>query len=84
MILLTVEEYLKSKNKKISKNNKGYNYLIKLMITIVLTIGCLIILKVKPELKTNFYKYVFSDQISFVQINGLYEKYIKEVLPFKN
>lgn len=84
MILLTVEEYLKSKNKKSNKNNKGYNYLIKLMITIVLTIGCLIILKVKPELKTNFYKYVFSDQISFVQINGLYEKYLKDILPFNN
>ena len=84
MILLTVEEYLKNKNKKSNKNNKGYNYLIKLMITIVLTIGCLIILKVKPELKTNFYKYVFSDQISFVQINGLYEKYLKDVLPFNN
>ena len=82
MILLTVEEYLKKK--KGSKSSKSYSYLIKLMITVLLTISCLISLKIKPELKTNFYKYVFNDQISFVQINNLYEKYLKDVLPFQD
>lgn len=77
---MTLEEYMK--NKKGRKNNKSYNYLIKVMITILLTISCLLFLKIKPEMKTSFYKYVFSDQISFVQINHLYEKYLKDVLPF--
>ena len=84
VILLTVEEYLKNKNKKSSTTSKNYSWLSKLMITILLTISSLIILKVKPEYKTNFYKYVFSDQISFVQINELYEKYLKDVLPLND
>lgn len=82
---MTVEEYLKKKNKNSSQvNSKGYHYLMKLMITILLTISCLLFLKIKPEMKTNFYKYVFNDQISFVQINEWYEKYLKDVLPFQD
>lgn len=70
--------------KKSNKNSKGYTFIIKLMVTILLTITSLLVLKIKPEYKTSFYKYVFDDHISFVQINELYKKYFKDVLPFEN
>lgn len=79
---MTYEEYLK--RKKSNKCSKGYIFILKLMFTILLTITSLIILKIKPEYKTSFYKYVFDDHISFVQINELYKKYFKDVIPFEN
>lgn len=80
---MTVEKYLKKKKNKYQVSS-SYKFLIKFMITIVITITCLIILKIKPDLKTTFYKYVFDDKISFVQIKNTYEKYLKDVIPFKN
>lgn len=79
---MTIEDYLKKK-KNNSDVKKNYNYLFKIMITILITIICLITLKADPNLKAPFYKYVFSDHISFVQINELYKKYLKNVLPFE-
>ena len=80
---MSVEEYLKHK-KKVVRTSNSYKFLIKFMITILLTITCLITLKIKPDLKNNFYSYVFDDRISFVQIKNTYEKYLKDVIPFKN
>ena len=80
---MTLENYLKSK-KKVVKISNSYKFLIKFMITILLTVICLITLKMKPDLKPTFYKYVFDDNISFVQIKNTYEKYLKDVIPFKN
>jgi len=80
---MSVEEYLKSKKKVVQVSN-SYKFLIKFMITILLTITSLITLKIKPDLKPTFYKYVFDDRISFVQIKSTYEKYLKDVIPFKN
>ena len=54
------------------------------MITILITITTLLVLKIKPDLKSSFYEYVFHKQISFVQINEFYEKYLKDVLPFQD
>ena len=80
---MTYEEYLKKK-KNNKTSSKGYSFFIKLMVTILLTIVSLIVLKLKPEYKANFYKYVFDDCISFVQINEIYKKYFKDVIPFEN
>lgn len=80
---MSVEEYLKSKKKVVQVSN-SYKFLIKFMITILLTITSLITLKIKPDLKPTFYKYVFDDRISFIQIKSVYEKYLKDVIPFKN
>lgn len=80
---MSVEEYLKSKKKVVQVSN-SYKFLIKFMITILLTITSLITLKIKPDLKPTFYKYVFDDRISFIQIKSTYEKYLKDVIPFKN
>ena len=78
---MTLEEYKKKKNKN---DGKGFIYLTKLMITILITIITLLILKIKPDLKSSFYEHVFHDQISFVQVNEFYEKYLKDVLPFQD
>lgn len=78
---VTLEEYKKKKNKN---DGKGFIYLTKLMITILITITTLLILKIKPDLKSSFYEHVFHDQISFVQVNEFYEKYLKDVLPFQD
>lgn len=55
----------------------------KFLITIVLTLIILIILKTNVSFKTKFYKYIFEDSISFVQINDMYEKYFGSPIPFK-
>lgn len=55
---------------------------IKFMISIVLTLVCLIVLKSNNELKTNFYKYVYQDNISFADINSFYKSKFGFQLPF--
>ena len=51
---MTVEEYLKRKKKVVQVSN-SYKFLIKFMVTILLTIASLITLKIKPDLKPTFY-----------------------------
>ena len=55
---------------------------IKFMLSIVLTLVCLIVLKSNNELKTNFYKYVYQDNISFADINSFYKSKFGFQLPF--
>lgn len=55
---------------------------IKFMISIVLTLICLILLKNNNELKIIFYKHVYQDNISFADINSFYKSKFGYQLPF--
>ena len=58
---MTLEEYKKKKNKN---DGKGFIYLTKLMITILITITTLLILKIKPDLKSSFQEKLTYSSIS--------------------
>lgn len=57
---------------------------IKFLVLFVITIITLIVLKSNPQFKTNFYKYVYEDNISFAQINNWYQSKFGSPLPFSN
>lgn len=72
------------RSKKVVKNHQSSNnikILNKIAFTIILTLITLIGLKTNNEFKTKFYKYVLEDNISFVSINNIYQKYLSDVLP---
>lgn len=56
----------------------------KILFCVILVLIILICIKSSSEFKTNFYKYVFETNISFAQINKIYEKYAGSSLPFKD
>jgi len=72
-----------NRSKKVVKNSSSNNIktLNKIAFTIILTLITLIGLKTNTEFKTKFYKYVLEDNISFVSINNIYQKYLSDVLP---
>ena len=57
---------------------------IKFLILVVLTVSTIVVLKLKPEFKINFYKYVYEDSISFAKINNWYKSKFGSSLPFSN
>ena len=65
------------KNKKIKRQLNINKYLF----LIVLTLITLILLKGNPNLKEQFYKYIFDSNISFASINNLYQKYFGSPIP---
>ena len=56
----------------------------KFLILVVLTVSTIVVLKLKPEFKINFYKYVYEDSISFAKINNWYKSKFGSSLPFSN
>lgn len=71
-------------SKKVVKTNQSSNnikILNKIAFTMILTLITLIGLKTNNEFKAKFYKYVLEDNISFVSINNIYQKYLSDVLP---
>ncbi len=65
-------------------NNNATIFFTKLLISIVLTLVILILIKSSNLFKTNFYKEVYSTNISFAPISNLYNKYIGELDIFNN
>ena len=65
-------------------NNNATIFFTKLLISIVLTLIILILIKSSNIFKTNFYKDVYSTNISFAPISNLYNKYIGELDIFNN
>ena len=55
---------------------KGTNILVKFLITIVITLVVLILIKASSKFKTDFYKKVYEDNLSFTYFENLYNKYI--------
>lgn len=58
------------------KNNVGTIFFIKLLLSIVITLVILILIKSNSNFKNNFYKQVYSNNISFTKLKGIYNKYI--------
>lgn len=58
------------------KNNIGTIFFIKLLISIVITLVVLILIKSSSDFKNNFYKHIYSDNISFTKLKEVYNKYI--------
>ena len=58
------------------KNNIGTIFFIKLLISIVITLVILILIKSSSDFKNNFYKQVYSNNISFTKLKEVYNKYI--------
>lgn len=58
------------------KNNVGTIFFIKLLISIVITLIILIIIKSSSDFKNDFYKHVYSNNISFTKLKEVYNKYI--------
>ena len=53
----------------------------KLLITIIITLLCLIFIKKDPKFKLNFYKKIYEDSFDFGYVNNLYGKYLGNVFP---
>ena len=66
------------------KYSKLFSCINRFLFTILITLIVLIVLKANSNFKTTFYKYVYEDNISFADINNLYEKYLGNQIPFKN
>lgn len=86
-----MEVIKKTKNKKynkiISKNNtntKIFSLLTKTMITVIITLICLIGCKKSTNFKSKFYEKIYEENFSFAKINNLYQKYFGSLLPFEN
>lgn len=56
----------------------------KFLICTILTLVCLILVKSNNSFKTNLYKYLYTDNISFAKINEVYKKYLGSSIPFLN
>ena len=55
----------------------------KLLITIIITLLCLIFIKKDVKFKTIFYKKIYEDSFNFGYVNMIYQKYLGNILPFK-
>jgi len=66
------------------KNNIGTIFFIKLLISIVITLVILILIKSSSNFKNNFYKHIYSNNISFTKLKGVYNKYIGDFNIFDN
>jgi len=58
------------------KNNIGTIFFIKLLISVVITLVVLILIKSSSSFKNEFYKHVYSNNISFTKLKKIYNKYI--------
>ena len=58
------------------RNGVGTIYFIKLLMTIIIMLIVLILIKASSSFKNEFYKKVYSSNISFTYIKELYDKYI--------
>ena len=53
----------------------------KLLITIIITLICLILIKKDSKFKVLFYKKIYEDSFNFGYVNKLYQQYFGKVLP---
>ena len=80
---------LKNKHRSKKNNKKSIEFkfnvvIVKLILTIVLTIITLLVLRSNTNLKTIFYKNVYDNHISFALINDLYQRHFGSPLPFRD
>lgn len=85
------ELYKKKLKKENNREENGgflrkflFTVLIKSLIVVVVFLGSLIYIRQSDENKNNFKKFVYSNSLSFAKIYNLYNKYLGDVIPFKN
>lgn len=61
-----------------------FSVFIKTLIVVVIFLGSLIYIKQSNENKETFKKIVYNNSLSFAKIYNLYNKYLGDVIPFKN
>lgn len=90
MIMITPDSFSKvNKSKKEEKGNSYLNKLffttlIKILIVIVLFLASLIYIKQSDKNKQKYQKLVYNNSLSFAKIYDVYERYLGDVIPFKN
>ncbi len=62
----------------------GFTMFVKALLVIILFLGALIYVKQSDDNKENFKKIVYKNTISFARIYDVYNKYLGDVIPFKN
>lgn len=77
-----IKRSIKKRRSTCKKEKKIYSKSInKFLITIVLTLICLIVLKANTKLQSKFYHYIYEDTMKFTYFKGMYEKYFGSILP---
>lgn len=79
-----IRNSIKYKKREQKKENNYIFYINKFLIVVLITIITLILLKSSTSFKSNFYKYVYEENISFASINSLYKKYFGSPIPFSD
>lgn len=79
---MTIEEARRIINKKNKKEFKIPKFINKMLLIIVLFLATIVCLKSNQELRQNFYKVIYNDNINFASINKLYQKYFGSSIPF--
>lgn len=80
----------KLKKENNTEENEGFlrkflfTVFIKALIVVVMFLGSLIYIRQSDENKDNFKKFVYNNSLSFAKIYNLYNKYLGDVIPFKN
>ena len=89
--MITEESFgINKKNKKKNENERKflpnflYSILIKTLIVIVLFLSSMIYIKQSDKNKENFKNIVYNNSLSFAKIYDVYQKYLGDVIPFKN
>lgn len=78
-----IRKNIRSKKKNIKKESTVISkHITKFMITVILTLMCLILLKGNESFKKVFYEKIYNTNFSFAKINSIYEKYFGSTIPF--
>ncbi len=88
MTLEEIKEEIKVRRKKRKHPKEGkqkkflLKYISKVFITIILTLGLLILLKQNKNFETFFYEKVYDTHFNFSKLNQTYQKYFGSSIPF--
>lgn len=79
---MNIEQYRSNKKitKKLVLKKKVKVFISKCLIVVILTLFSLIIIKEKPSFKNKIIKYVYEDNINFIKIKNIYNKYFGKIL----
>lgn len=75
---------LENKVRENNKNSLFRNTLYKLLISSIILLLTLIIIKSEPSIKDVLKSNIYDNNMSFMMINNLYNKYLGDIIPFQN
>ncbi len=83
---MTIEDYLKDKNKQSESRGSSIrkNIICRTLLTISIVLFILVICNVSDKFRTYINKYVFETNYNFARINALYKKYMLDLKPKKD